>query len=188
MTFHYITETYLIKEIKEHNRFTNFLNENDTIQFIGYRNPFDLHSVNQPKMLMRAVVNGKETNQVMTETKAMNILTQYTTIDSINKPNLETLKNATLTEIQMKDDFIKVSDFAKIKFNTIIFQNILKIATNDSIVDVDFTFNKFGVPNKTLTIKIIYSVDNKYYFVEYEIIRNKKQELVSTTEKAYEVK
>lgn len=46
MTFHYTTETYLIKEIKEHNRFTNFLNKNDIIQFIGYRNPFDLHSVN----------------------------------------------------------------------------------------------------------------------------------------------
>ena len=62
MPFHYTTETYLIKEIKEHNRFTNFLKPGNTIQFIGYRDPSDLHAVNQPKMLMRAVVSGNLLN------------------------------------------------------------------------------------------------------------------------------
>lgn len=126
MPFHYTTETYLIKEIKEHNRFTNFLKPGNTIQFIGYRDPSDLHAVNQPKMLMRAVVSGKPTEHVMTETKAMNILTKYTTIAAIHTPNLETIRNAEIKPHLIKGGYNSYYNYNAIEFVPNTFYDVLK--------------------------------------------------------------
>ena len=184
MPFHYTTETYLIKEIKEHNRFTNFLKPGNTIQFIGYRDPSDLHAVNQPKMLMRAVVNGKQTEQVMTETKAMNILTKYTTITYINTPNLETIHNSKMKLTKMKDEFIPISTFVdKIKFNTVIHQQVLKETNKDAIIDVDCIYHRFNDPK--LVIKILYSIDYRFYLVKYKIDTDRNNNIVYAETEAY---
>lgn len=184
MPFHYTTETYLIKEIKEHNRFTNFLKPGNTIQFIGYREPSDLHAVNQPKMLMRAVVSGKPTEHVMTETKAMNILTKYTTIAAIHTPNLETIRNAEMKPINMKDEFIPISTFVdKIKFNTVIHQQVLKETNKDAIIDVDCIYHRFNDPK--LVIKILYSIDYRFYLVKYKIDTDRNNNIVYAETEAY---
>lgn len=186
MPFHYTTEPYLIKEIHENNRFTKFLNEGDTIQFIGYRRPFDLHSVNQPKMLMRAVVNGKQTEQVMTETKAMNILTKYTTITYINTPNLETIHNSKMKLTKMKDEFIPISTFVdKIKFNNVIHQQVLKETNKDTIIDVDCIYNRFNNPK--LVIEILYSIGNQFYLVKYKIDTDKNNNITTAETEAYAI-
>lgn len=186
MPFHYTTETYLIKEINEQNRFTKFLNEGDTIQFIGYRRPFDLLSVNQPKMLMRAVINGEQTEHVMTETKAMNILTKYTTIAHIHTPNLKTAYNSKMKRTNMKDEFIPISTFVdKIKFNNVIHQQVLKETNKDTIIDVDCIYNRFNNPK--LVIEILYSIGNQFYLVKYKIDTDKNDNITTAETEAYAI-
>lgn len=184
MPFHYTTDAYLIKEINEQNRFTKFLKQGDTIQFIGYRRPFDLHSVNQPKMLMKAIVNGKPTEHVMTETKAMNILTKYTTITHIHTPNLETVLNSKIELTNIKDEFIPISTFVdKIKFNNVIHQQVLKETNKDTIIDVDCIYNRFNDPK--LIIKILYSIENQFYLVKYKIDTDKNDNIIYAETEAY---
>lgn len=182
MPFHYTTETYLIKEIKEHNRFTNFLKPGNTIQFIGYRNTSDWN-INS-KMLVRAIVNGKSTEHVMTETKAMNILTEYTNITHIHTPNLETIHNSKMILTNMKDEFIPISTFVdKIKFNTVIHQQVLKETNRDTIIDVDCIYHRFNDPK--LVIKILYSIDYQFYFVKYKINTDRNDNIIYAETEAY---
>ena len=184
MTIQYTTDTYLITEIIEHNRFTKFLKVGNTIKFIGYRDPFDLHAVNTPKMLMRAVVNGKPTEHVMTETKAMNVLTRYTAITHVHTPSFETIYNSNLLPTNRTDGFIPISTFTeKIKFNNTIHQQVLTLTNKDNIIDVDSSYYRFGDPK--FTIKILYSIDYRFYLVKYKIDTDRDDNIIYAETEAY---
>ena len=84
----------------------------------------------------------------------------------------------------MKDEFIPISTFVdKIKFNTVIYQQVLKETNKDTIIDVDCIYHRFNDPK--LVIKILYSIDYRFYLVKYKIDTDRNNNIVYAETEAY---